>query len=144
MGETITMNTDNRPLPKPDEDSEEFWRYCNEHQLRMQRCQDCGTIRFRPSVICPKCLSSDFTWQLLSGSGQIHSFVIVHQAMVPGYSEVPYVLALVELDEGPRMTTRIVNCDTSEVSIGSRVQVCFEDATDTVSLPVFTLAKTNS
>lgn len=135
------MKSDIRPLPKPDEDSEEFWRYCTEHQLRMQRCQDCGKVRFRPSIICPSCLSTEFNWDLLSGSAQVYSFVVVHQAMVPGYSEVPYVLALVELDEGPRMTTRIVNCDPSEVSIGSRVQVRFEDVTDTISLPVFALVK---
>lgn len=135
------MKSDIMPLPKPDEDSEEFWRYCTEHQLRMQRCQDCQKVRFRPSIICPNCLSTEFNWDLLSGCAHVYSFVVVHQAMVPGYSEVPYVLALVELDEGPRMTTRIVNCDPSEVSIGSRVQVSFEDVTDTISLPVFALAK---
>lgn len=135
------MDTSNRPLPKPDEDSEEFWRYCAKHELRMQRCQDCETTRFRPSIVCPNCMSTKFVWQLMSGFAKIYSFVVVHQAMVPGYSEVPYVLALVELEEGPRMTTRIINCDPSEVSIGLQVQLFFEDITDTVSLPVFALDK---
>lgn len=138
------MTTANRPLPKPDEDSEEFWRYCAAHELRMQRCSKCGQFRFRPSVVCPNCLSLEANWERLSGFARIYSFVVVHQPMVPGHNEVPYFIALVDLDEGPRMTTRVINCNPGELSIGSRVQVTFEDVTEELSLPVFTLARSST
>ena len=88
-------------------------------------------------MICPNCLSTEASWEQLSGIAQIHSFVVVHQQMVVGYDEVPYVIALVDLDEGPRMTTRIVDCEPNDLSIGLQVQVTFEDCTDDISLPVF-------
>ena len=135
--EFADMTSTNRPLPKPDEDSDEFWRFCSLHELRMQRCNTCGYFRFRPSVICPRCLSTEASWEQLSGIAQIHSFVVIHQQMVVGYDEVPYVIALVDLDEGPRMTTRIVDCEPNDLSIGLQVQVTFEDCTDDISLPVF-------
>lgn len=140
----VAMTGIKRPLPRPDEDSEEFWRYCKEHQLRMQCCGNCGHTRFRPSLVCPKCLSTDATWERLSGLGHIYSFVVVHQPMVPGYDEVPYVLALVDVDEGPRMTTRIIGCDPGDIEIGARVQVAFEDVTDDLSLPVFVLVRADA
>lgn len=126
-----------RPLPRPDEDSEEFWRGCRSHELRMQRCDDCGHIRFRPSPVCPACLSEAFSWERLSGRGVVHSFGVVRRPLVRGFEDLPYVLALVDLDEGPRLTTQIVGCEAAEVAIGMPVEARFDDVTSEITLAMF-------
>lgn len=136
------MQSASRPLPKPDEDSEPFWTGCRDGELRMQQCDRCGEIRFRPSAVCPACLCEGFHWQALSGRGHIQSFGIVRRALVPGYDAVPYVLALVDLDEGPRMTTQIVGCDVDDVQIGMPVNVTFTEVTPEIHLPMFTPTET--
>lgn len=131
------MKSANRPLPKPDEDSEPFWTGCRDGKLRMQQCDTCAEIRFRPSAVCPACLSEVFHWQPLSGRGHVHSFGIVHRPLVPGFEDVPYVLALVDLDEGPRMTTQVVGCDVDDVRIDMPVTVMFTEVGPETYLPMF-------
>ena len=136
------MTSTSRPLPKPDEDSEPFWRACRDGELRMQQCDACGEVRFRPSAVCSACLSEAFHWQALSGRGQVHSFGVVHRALVPGFDDVPYIVALVDLEEGPRMTTQIVGCDIGDVQIDMPVVVKFTEASTEIHLPVFTPVET--
>ena len=113
--------------PVPTEDSAPYWKYCAAGELRMQKCGDCGHVRFPPSVVCPRCLSERSQWTRLSGRGTVWSWVVFHQAYYPGYADdVPYNTAIVELEEGPRMHTNIVNCSNDEIRIGMPLEVVFE------------------
>jgi uncharacterized OB-fold protein len=127
-----------KPLPVPDPDSEPYWRAVREHRLEIQRCAACGTFRFYPRGVCPACLAETATWVPVAGAGTIYSYTVVHQNRMPGFKdELPYVLAVIELAEGVRMTANIVECRPEDVRIGLPVEVVFRDATPEVSLPVF-------
>ena len=104
----------------------------------MQRCRNCGIIRFYPRALCPDCLSSDTVWVRCSGKGTVYSYTVTFQNHAKGFRErLPYVLAYVELEEGPRVLTNIVDCAVDTVRIGMAVEVTFEDITDAVTLPKF-------
>jgi uncharacterized OB-fold protein len=127
-----------KPLPVPTEDSEPYWQGCKQHELRMQRCEDCGHFRFPPSVICPKCTSLEATWTKLSGRGEIYTFVIFHQVYHPAFDpDLPYNVAIVHLEEGPFMHANIVGCRNEDLRIGMPVEVVFEDISDEITLPRF-------
>lgn len=131
-----------KPLPKPDEDTGPFWDACRRHELRMQRCAACGVVRFRPQPVCPACLSVEAEWALLSGRGAIYTYGVVRSPMMPAFAaDVPYILALVQLEEGPRLTTNIVECGPEDVRIGAPVEVIFDDVTPEISLPKFRLVR---
>gem|GEM_PF-5456312 len=98
-----------KPLPKVNADTERFWEGCRTHELRFQQCSTCGHVRFPPSVLCPQCHARELTWIAAGGTGKIYTYAIYHVAYYPGFlGEIPYVVAVVELDEGPRMLTNIV------------------------------------
>lgn len=127
-----------KPLPEVTPESAPFWEYCKQHEFRLQRCSDCGTVRNPMAFICPSCTSDRSTWERLSGRGTVHSFVVYHQVYHPGFTgEVPYVVALVQLDEGPRFLSNLVGCPKEDVTVGMPVEVVFEDITVEFSLPKF-------
>ncbi len=130
-----------KSLPLLDGDTKEFWQACKRHELVMQKCQACGQLRFPPESICPHCLSDRCQWQRLSGKGKVYTFSIIRQAPRPEWKHaVPYVVGVIELDEGPRMISNVVGCPPEEVQIGMSVEVTFQDATEEVSLPQFRVA----
>jgi uncharacterized OB-fold protein len=127
-------------MPVATEDSEPYWEYCEESELRMQKCSDCGHVRMPPAVLCPKCLSENNEWVKLSGRGKIWSYVVFHHAYYPGYDDdVPYNTAIIELEEGPRMHTNVVQCENDDLYIGMPVEVLFEPMEDDedIILPKF-------
>jgi uncharacterized OB-fold protein len=127
-----------RPLPKPAPESRPFWESCRKHELRLQRCGCCHAYRFPPGVLCPECWGTDWEWVKVSGRGKVHSFVVYHRAYHPAFAaELPYLVAVVELEEGPRLTSNIVGCEPGEVHCGMPVEVVFDDATPTLTLPKF-------
>ena len=127
-----------RPTPIPDLDSAPYWEAAHRHKLLLQRCGSCERFRFYPRSHCPFCFSGSFEWELASGRGTVYSFTIVHRAPSPGFqNKVPYVLALIDLFEGVRMMTNIIECAPHDVEIGMPVEVVFEDLNDTISLPQF-------
>ena len=127
-----------KPLPIPDEDPEPFFEACKRHELQMQKCGACGKVRFEPGPICPGCLSDKFTWERLSGNGTVYTFSVVHHPYYPGFKgELPYVIAVVVLDEGPRILTNILDCKAEDVKIDMPVKVTFKDCTDEITLPYF-------
>ena len=133
---------DTRPykkhLPRIDEESRGYWEALARHELYFQRCRDCGKKRFYPRAVCPNCLSSATVWVRASGRGTVYSFTVTHQNQAPGFrEELPYVLAIVELEEGVRMMTNVVGCAPDRVRIGMAVEVVFEDATAEITLPKF-------
>ena len=132
------MNNYLKPLPIITDDNREYWEYCKKHELRMQKCQNCGYIRFPSSLLCPQCHSTDADWIELSGRGEIYSFVIYRAPYHPSYADdIPYIVAIIQLDEGPRMESNIIDCKVEDIRIDMRVEVCFDDITDEVSLPKF-------
>jgi uncharacterized OB-fold protein len=127
-----------KPLPRIDEESKGFWEACQRHELYLQKCRACGTLRYYPRALCPSCLSADTEWVLSSGRGTVYTYTVTYQNQSPGFrEELPYVLAYVELEEGVRLLTNIVGCAPAQVGIGMSVQVSFEDVTSDVTLPKF-------
>ncbi len=128
----------NKPLPNVNQDSKEFWTGCKVHELRFQKCKDCDHIRWPASMICPLCYSQDTQWIVAGGKGKVYTFVVYHVAYHPGFKDgVPYVVAVVELEEGPHLLTNIVGCRPDEVKCGMPVEVMWEDITGEFSLPQF-------
>ena len=127
-----------KPIPRIDEESKGYWEACRRHELRIQHCLGCGTVRHHPRAVCPKCLSSEVEWVLSSGRGVVYTFTVTHQNQMPGFREdLPYVLAYVELEEGIMLLTNVVGCPPAEVRIGLPVEVVFEDVGDDVAIPRF-------
>lgn len=127
-----------KPLPQRDADSAEFWEGCKRHALLIQRCQRCGKFRFFPSPTCPYCNSWDLAWTRVSGHGQIYSWVVVTRSIHPAFAgEVPYVVAVVELEEqeGLLIPGNLIDCHPSAIRAGMPVEVVFEDVTPEVTLP---------
>ena len=131
-----------RPLPHPAPVSEPFWAGCRRHELLAQRCTRCATVQFYPRSTCTRCGATELDWTPLSGRGTVYTFTVARRATHRKLAErVPYVIAVVELAEGPRMTCTVVDVDPDQVSIGDRVVVDFEDhaaeGQDPISVPVF-------
>lgn len=129
----------NKPLPDITLYNQPFWDACKRHELSLQHCQDCGQIRL-PSPICPNCLSMNAKWTKVSGRGKVYTYTIVHQRYHPGFAnDLPYNVAIVELEEGPRLFTNIIGCKNEAIRIGMDVEVAYDDATEEVTLPKFKL-----
>lgn len=119
--------TGDLPAPVVNADSAPYWEGARQGKLLLQRCRDCGTLRFFPRYLCTACGSERTEWAEASGRGTVHSFTIVHRAAFPEFqARTPYVVALIDLEEGPRMMTNIVGGDALDVAIGDAVVVAFE------------------
>ena len=104
----------------------------------MPRCDDCARFWFPPSLLCPHCGSDRSGWHEVSGCGRVFSYVVVHRVYHPGFAdEVPYVVAVIELDEGPRMISNVIGIAPDKVACDMRVQVAFEDIAGEATLPKF-------
>jgi uncharacterized OB-fold protein len=118
-----TDGQDEKPVPVPTADSVPFWEGTARGELRLQRCEACHAHQFPPRLICAHCGSREVAWVTTSGRGTIYSYTVVHRAPTPAFAaDVPYVVALVDLDEGPRLMTNVVELEPAEVSVGLRVQ----------------------
>jgi len=129
MTETIT-------LPRPSPLTQPYWDAAREHRLVLPKCKACGKHFFRPEVVCKHCNSRDWTYVPSAGKGSLYSYSVVHRAPTPAF-EVPFVLAIVELDEGVTMFSNIVDCPIESVRIGMPLSVAFKRVTDGITLPVF-------
>lgn len=128
-----------KPLPQPTPETQDFWDGTKAGELRLQRCNDCRNVYFPPRPFCPKCASRSVASFASSGRGKLHSYVINHRP-APGFEqEAPYAIAVVELDEGPRMMTNLVDvAQTPEaLQLDMPLEVAFERVTDAVTLPKF-------
>jgi uncharacterized protein len=132
-----------KPVPRPSPESAHYWQAARRHRLELPRCNACGKMWFPPSQSCPHCLAADFTWTPASGLGKVHSFVTYHRVYHPAFApEVPYVVALIELAEGPRLLTNIVGLAPEAVHCDMPVEVVFDDVNEDVSVPKFRPAST--
>jgi uncharacterized OB-fold protein len=131
-----------KPMPAVNEDSTPYWEGTRQGELRAQCCSDCGHLRFPPALVCPKCLGESATWQRLSGRGTIYTFIVVHRPQHPAFlADAPYNVAIIELEEGVRMHTNIVDCSDEDLHIGMPVEAVFEKINDDVTLPRFRPAR---
>lgn len=126
------------PEPVPDWETRAYWEGCGRHELVLQRCGSCGAIQHRPRALCVSCLSDDLEYYIASGSGTVFTFTVTEQNQVPGFREAcPYVLAYVELDEGPRILTNLVGCEPGQIRIGMPVTVDYFDIEGQIGIPRF-------
>ena len=121
---------DGRPLPWPNPTTQPFFDAAKERRLQLPRCPRDGFF-FYPRSRCPACLADDWTWEDASGRGTVYSFTIDRIGHVPALREyAPYAIAIVELEEGPRLTARLVDVDADDVEVGLAVEASYEDVDD--------------
>ena len=127
-----------KPLPAVTLETAPYWEGCKQHELRIQKCAACANYQFYPRIYCSKCFGDRVEWVEASGRAKVATFTIVRRPVSPAFADdVPYVVALVTLDEGPTMMTNIVGCPPEKVEIGMPVAVTFEDWTPEISIPKF-------
>lgn len=116
------------PLPTASWESRGWWEGAGRGELVVQRCRDCGTVQHKPRGLCVTCLSDDVEHVVASGRGTVHTYTVTNQNVLPAFRDAcPYVLAYVELEEGPRVLTNVVGCDPADVRIGLAVVADFAD-----------------
>ncbi len=127
-----------KPLPLISSLNQPYWDGLKNRAFKLQRCDACGKVRSPPSPLCPGCWSRNFTWTRLSGRGRVNSWVIFHQSYFKGYDhDVPYNVAEVELDEGPRVLTNLVGIKNEEIRAGMPVEIVYDDVTSEITLAKF-------
>ncbi len=130
------------PLPEIDEFNKEYWEGCKRHELLVQRCSDCGRLRFPPRPMCPECMSFKVTWTKMSGKAKVMSWCVAHPPVLPAFQDVaPYAAVLVELAEGPRMITNLTDVGVDKIEMGMPVEVVFDSVSEDITLPKFKRAK---
>lgn len=135
-------DTYEKPRPVIDPGSEPFWNATKQHRLSIPRCKACDQHHFYPRELCPHCHSDELEWTDVSGRGEIYSYTIARKPAGPAFAaDVPYVVAMIALDEGPRMLTNIITADVDSVRIGDRVRVKFDDVAADLTLPKFVIEK---
>jgi uncharacterized OB-fold protein len=127
-----------KPLPTPDLDSQAYWQGLKSGQLLLQHCGACGHVQFYQQAICRQCGSEDLTHRAASGRGIVHSFSVVHRAPGPAFKQdTPYAVLLVELAEGPRMISSLVEADPMAVQFDMPVELVCDPVNAEVVLPRF-------
>jgi hypothetical protein len=126
-----------KPLPDV-ENAKTYWEGCKAGKLLLPRCRSCGELFFYPKHFCPACLSGDLEWVEASGKGIIHTFTVISRAPSSAYeADVPYVIAIIDLQEGLRMLSNVIGIPPDQVRVGMPVEVVFEQVTEEVTLPKF-------
>lgn len=127
-----------KPLPPVTADTAPFWDACAQGRLLLQRCRDCGHWQFHPRRLCVACGGRALEWKEASGRGQVKSWTIIRRAVSQAFeADVPYVVALVALAEGPTMMANIVGCDPETVAVGQPLRVAFERRGEAMAVPQF-------
>lgn len=123
----MSDQTPAKPLPRPTPGAEHYWASATRGEFVLPHCRACDRVFFYPRRWCPHCFGQDLDWRAASGRGRVYSYSVVHQAPFPAYqADVPYVLAVIELEEGPRMMANVLHCDPAEVQVDMPVEVTFE------------------
>jgi hypothetical protein len=131
-----------KPLPAITTEAKPFWDAAAQQKLMIQRCQSCNAWVWTPRPSCNECGSEKVEWTQMSGNGEVYSFTVIRQVVGRAASksfepDIPYVIAWVDLAEGPRLITNIVGCPVDDVKLGMKVAVQFEQASEKVWLPKF-------
>ncbi len=132
------MNEWKNPLPEITDVSRPFYQAARKHKLMIQHCKDCGKNISYPKSLCPYCLSSNLDWFESTGKGKVYSYTIVEAGAPEAFQDaVPYVLAVIDLEEEVRMLSWVVDCKLEDVKCDMDVEVQFRDLTDDIALPMF-------
>jgi uncharacterized OB-fold protein len=133
------VSTHGLPAPAPvvNPEAAPYWQAAAEGRLSLQRCAGCGVVVWYPRGLCPECGEAELPWFDASGLGVIYSFTVNRRGMGEYADAAPYVLAYVEIEEGPRMLTNIVGCDPETVAVGDPVRAVFDPVGDGVALVRF-------
>ena len=124
--------------PEKDPDSIPYWEHLKEHQTQLQECENCGRFRFPPYPSCPYCGTLGGKWTPISGKGTIYSWIVIHHPVDRRLaSEVPFIVVLVDLEEGPRVGARLIGCDRGKVKCGMSVKARYDDVDKELSLMNF-------
>lgn len=127
-----------QPLPDVRGSARPYWSAALQGELQLPFCNACGAAIFYPRDFCPSCAGRSVTWRRCSGRGTVYSYSVVHVHPDPAFKQrVPYVVALVTLEEGARLMTEIVACPPETVHVGMAVVVDFRRVSDEIALPVF-------
>jgi uncharacterized OB-fold protein len=125
-------------LPTIEEESRPFWDAAREGRFLIARCGACGEAHHYPRPFCPSCWSDDVSWEAASGGATLYTYSTVFMNDLPPFRDrLPYVAAVVDLDEGPRVMTNVVGCAPEDLTIGMRLRVDFQPLTDEITAPVF-------
>lgn len=136
------MSEYTKPLPELSGHAGDFYGFCREGELRFQRCSDCATWRHVPRELCAACGSWDWEWARSSGRGSLFSWIVVGRALHPAFDgDAPYAPVVIELDEGVRLLSQMVDVAPDALEMGMRVEVVFDRVTDEVTLPRFRRAQ---
>jgi uncharacterized OB-fold protein len=134
----VSAEVPSKPLPQISTAMAPFFEAARRQQLVVQRCCGCGTLRFPARDRCSACLAREAEWVPVSGRGTVFSFAVMHQVYHPGFAgEVPYAVVVIELEEGARLVSNLVDCPVRDVRVGMPVEVVFDDVTPEVTLPKF-------
>jgi uncharacterized OB-fold protein len=135
---SAASNDYSKPLPELEGFSGDFYGFCKSGELRFQRCADCGAWRHVPRELCAECGSWSWSWERSSGKGQVFTWTVVGRALHPAFGDsVPYAPVVVEMEEGVRLLSEVVDCAPDALEIGMPVEVLFDPVTDEISLPRF-------
>jgi len=130
------VTTSAKPLPVPTPETAAFWEGCRRGELLLQRCTACGAMQFPPRRHCGSCLGDALAWRAASGRGRITSWTVVRHPVSPAFAaDVPYVVAIVALDEGPTMMAGVRDCAIDAVRVDMPVEVVFETRSETIAIP---------
>jgi uncharacterized OB-fold protein len=136
------MTEYSRPLPEISERNRPFWDAAKQGELRMQRCTACGHIRFPINPVCTVCLADGTEWVALSGRGEIFAKLVYHRAFNAAFADtLPYNVVMVQLEEGPRMFSNVVDTPDDQFQVGDPVEVVFDAVTDEVTIPRFRISQ---
>lgn len=131
-------DAEKKPLPVPDADTQAYWQGLREGKLLLQHCRACGAVQFYQQALCRDCGSEDIEHRPASGRGRVHSYSVVHRAPGPAFrADVPYCVLLVELEEGPRMISSLVDGDLDAVTFDMDVELVCEPQDEKITLPRF-------
>jgi uncharacterized OB-fold protein len=127
-----------KPLPNVHNFSRPFWEAAKSHEFLIHKCKVCNSFIFYPKIICPFCFSEDLEWVRASGRGKVYSYSVIYSYKPRAFSDdVPYVIAIIELEEGVRMMSNVIGCDPETVKCDMDVTIVFDDVTSEVTLPKF-------
>ena len=127
-----------KPLPPISSLNKPYWDALKQRRLCVQRCDGCGMTWYPPAPLCPRCWSRKLSWAQMSGRGRVNSWVVFHQSYFRSYdSDIPYNVAEVELDEGPRLLTNLVGIPNDKIRSGMKVEIVFDDVTPEITLAKF-------
>jgi uncharacterized OB-fold protein len=135
-GDLGKLNTPGLPVPAITDLSRPHWEGCQRDELLVQRCEACGHYVFIPELACTRCLAQQLVWVASSGKGVLYSYTVIHRPQRPEF-EVPYIGAIIELEEGWHMLSNLVECEPEAARVGMPVEVCFVPRGDDLKLPMF-------